>query len=395
MKNRFSKKMMTALMLVLAIFMSIVPITAFADTSETVPHDEVGCCEFSMESNNSLESEISLPQVNDEVLHIESSKAEIIASIKSSSEFSVKGTVEKEGKQTNANEYFDFSIASKFDIAKWAFKNNLISEVEKIDCYCDLYINRNFENLFCLTEVIEEISEYRDNTFLTEEMSHKINAIFERPFSDEEKSDNTSQSRSKPDLSNEANYSSDHFKIYYDSSKVLRSTAQNVASCFEELYTIFINAGYNKPKLEILRTTYQVYLDPNEKNGQSTIAGTCFSNSSLTNTCSSYIVLYKFGSAQTVDQNMEEIICHEYFHAIQKAYNSNVNWFTEACAEWAVINYVQRSYTIDWKVESFLNESNLLTDENYKYGTVLYPLTIQRAYGGVNTIRSIWECYND
>jgi len=104
------------------------------------------------------------------------SKAELISAIKSKEAFSIDGTVTKDGKAYRINEYYDFSTASKFDVAAWAYKAELLTEAEKIDCYCDLIIERNFENIYCLESIHSEIVEYQSNTELSSEVTNKINS---------------------------------------------------------------------------------------------------------------------------------------------------------------------------------------------------------------------------
>ena len=69
-------------------------------------------------------------------------KADLIAAITSPHIFSVNGTVTEGNTVRTINESFDFSNASKFDAANWAYEAKLISEEEKIDCYCDIIIDR-------------------------------------------------------------------------------------------------------------------------------------------------------------------------------------------------------------------------------------------------------------
>ena len=257
MKKIFSGRVLTSLVLILSICFGMLPLMAFTSSAEDSLHSGIDCCESCAAENESLDFDFSAFESNAEILHIESSSEEIIASIKSDSPFTIRGTVEKDGKITDANEYFDFSSVSRFDIAAWASRENYISEAEKIDCYCDLFVNRNFENIYCLTGIVDEIAQYRDNNLLTAEMSAKIDAVFERPFGDGSEIEETNGTRDVPNISNKSTCTTDDFKIHYDNTQVTATFAGSVAGYFQDMWELFENAGYDTPILEFLKFKYQ------------------------------------------------------------------------------------------------------------------------------------------
>lgn len=332
---------------------------------------------------------------------------DVISAIKSSESFDIDGIISKAEQSMDINEYYDFSTSSRFDIAKWAKKAEIITEAEMIECYCDLFIDRNFENTSCLTCVVAEIQDYQENNVVSAELGKKIDEVMTPPF--ESSSSNSENTRATPDYTTEATYSSANFTIHYDgsaNSTIDVEIAALYATYFEEFRAIYhSNYGFRYPLLETNETKYHVYLsaepDPNpDPEDGSLAAGVAVRNFSLLNTCSSYIVLYNqpYNLQGQNQHRLKCLIAHEYFHATQFAYNKcsreDNNWFVEANASFvALILNKYPLYHIDDVFEFF--RTNQPISETKGYGALVFPATIYREYGGMSAIRSIYEEYNE
>lgn len=342
--------------------------------------------EFFDDSN--IENDIfeSLKIPSDCVFNISSSTQNILNSLLSEEDFVINGTVTSYNGTVNINDYYNFADSNKFEIADWAWKADLISYEEKIESYCDLIIDRNFNNVTCLENFIDEIRIYSD-TIECSSFQDKINTVIEPRSSFYDNVFNDSISLLA--LSNVSTYSSDKFLVHYDSSATSRTEAVNVANYFETIRTKYLNFGFNSPILENSQSRYRVYMDP--ANNGSTLAATFKVNVSG-NTCASYIYLYNY---KTLDDLMRESIAHEYFHAIQNSYNHQSGWFKEACANWGAVNTCTAyPNSISW-IRSFINNStNVSMPSLSGYAAVVFPLTIQKNYGGTSTIRNIYEEYS-
>ena len=320
-----------------------------------------------------------------------SAKSEILSSIKSDSKFEINGTINILGKTSSIGTYYNFSNISKYEIADWAYRANIITEEEKIECYCELILSGNFGNICCLESVIEEISKYSKSNLISLNLKNKIDLIFHP----------TASTRTIPsDIL--YSFSTENFVVHYG-IKTPEYKAIQVANYFEGIRSQFIELGFRTPLLEQNQTKYNVYLTylPSSSGGiQSAAATTVKVNDSSSNpVCSSYIVIYDFGESTVFDTYVKEVATHEYFHAIQNAYNHKSNWFKEACANWAVININGSTLSCRNKIHSFSYMSTTMTNDdisvNPLYGACVFPLTIQHYYGGVDTIKSIYTMYGN
>jgi len=318
------------------------------------------------------------------------SKAELISAIKSKEAFSIDGTVTKDGKAYRINEYYDFSTASKFDVAAWAYKAELLTEAEKIDCYCDLIIERNFENIYCLNPIYAEIEEYKASNKLSSELDEKIRQ-------------SSVGNESTRAISSQSTYVSTNFIIYYDKNSGTTSTdAANVANFLQQIRTTFLNMGFNTPIATApLPTFFKVYLDPErapeiDEDTGGYPSAVCYWTSSSSNTASCFITYYNFShfniNSSSVETNKtKEILIHEYFHAIQNSYNYYSNWFKEACANWAVLAVSESHHIVSGTVWDLLQTDASPTLMENKYGAVVFPMAIHKLCGGYSAIRKIYE----
>ena len=321
-------------------------------------------------------------------IYINSTKEEVLHSLLRQDNFSINGVIYVNGKNVGFDDYLNTNFKSRFEITQWLYDVSFFSINQKIECFCDLILNRNFENSFCLNWVFNEILEYKNcaNDLYEEKKSvdilNKIETILSNPF---EKQNSNFPSRS---LASKTNYLTTNFNIHYDSSLVNQSEVIKVAEEFERVRTEFNIRGFELPILSFLNSRFHVYLDPyasEDGYGAVTNGGV-----SLTNTCSSSITIYNFDK---FNQYIREVISHEYFHAIQNAYNYHYCWFAEATASWAIIEVNDEYPNALDDICDFITSETNVTLPNAS-GSILFPLTIEKEYGGYSAIKSIYEEYH-
>ena len=338
---------------------------------------------FTNENLSFISKNLLIPENSS--IHISSSSNTIIKNILSEKLFTVNGTIADSLGTFQLNNYYDFAEKSKFQIAEWAYKAGVISQEEKIECYCDLIINKNFSNINCLENIINEIQVYfENNPEITFE--EKINKVVDPRSNFLSEESTTVLTRA---ISNEGTYNSKNFVIHYDKSKTDYLEAYKVCNYFEEIREKYKNFGFKYPLIEYTQK-YNVYLDP--ATNDTILGATIRDTPNLSkNTCSTYIYIYQF---RTFNDDIKEIIAHEYFHAIEDAYNYGNSWLKEACANWGAISICDKYTTALMWVRDFILNSTDISLVDTSYGAVLFPLTIQYKYGGIDTIVAIFEELN-
>ncbi len=344
----------------------------------------------SADKNNQKVEEVIIDSyyTQDSTLHIpnnaniltEITAKEIANKIVYDKEFFIDGTITNGLHKEKLSNYYDFSKTSKFEIAKWAYAANLISEEEKIECYCKLIENKNFINKSCLTEITWEISQYN-------------NSILEN--SNIDGSQNTNDNLILPqftDMPNETTSSNENFTVVYNSLEISASTATSVLDYLNELKSTFEFLEFRTPRLQTFQTKYFVYLDSEaDPDTEMNAYGYAYPTNLLINNYASYIRIFRF---ETLTDFYKEILAHEYFHAIQFAYNGNYNWFSEACANWSTfVACTTHSSLTPWINQYLTADKNTPMETLAGYSAVLFPLTIQYKYGGINAIRLIYDEY--
>lgn len=329
--------------------------------------------------------------INEEcIISVNSTEEEIIESIIYGDINSIDIDISIGSKLINISNYLDFEKISRFELVDWLCDNSVLNETQKIECYCDLIDSKNFENVICLESVYSELLEYQTslntnnnvNNYLV--LNGKLNSVLSNPYEN-------SNTRS---IDNEAKYSSENFRIHYDSNETTEQQAIEVAEFFEEIRDEFIDMGFEEPILELQYSGYQVYLDPDPNPDNSSTLAVCTKKSVTTKTCASYITIYNFNDLE--QGHVKESITHEYFHAIQNAYNQQSTWFKEACANWAATEVSEQyNVSLGWANDFIRNSYDESIYSTNGYGAVLLPLTIEKKYGGYSAIRSIYEEYNN
>lgn len=288
------------------------------------------------------------------------------------------------GRKVAINKEIDVSNYTQKEKVDYLYNKGLISNSIRIDKYCDILINKEFEGLHCLNDLFEEIQAYKkDNDNIPFILGNKIDYVL----------DENGGLRSRPNTNK--SYSSTNFKIHYRSTYCDDSTAQAVASYMEGLRTLFIGNYFQTPILEFLSTRYHIYLT-GESNGNT--LGSCFMTTS-NKTTASYIVIYGFDNSLTTD--IQTTLSHEYFHAIQNSYNSTSNWFKEAAAEWAgLFGTGDQTQFVDWMECMYLTSASYcnFAESIYNslgYETAFFALTLDECYCGAETLAGIYDEIGD
>lgn len=313
---------------------------------------------------------------------IYSSADEIKENILSTDVFTVDGVVSVNDKIVEISDYYDFTKENKYNITKWAYEIGKITKEEEIECLCDLVIMKNFDNIDCLEGVIDYIKNYAETGEIDEVLIKKISSVIG--------SDNDVQADhlANTSISNEATYSNSYFTIHYDSSVNTLAEARAVAAYFSTVRSQYMNMGFNTPILETGEIRFHVYLDPGSGGGSAAVT---YKVNVSGNKCASYIILFNFRS---LTDAVRQRIAHEYFHAIQNAYNHDSGWFKESMANWGKIIITGQSSTCDLQVRDFIGSSDSLdSSTSMGYGAVVLPLAIHYKFGGSDTILEIYKEY--
>ncbi len=315
----------------------------------------------------------------DNISTIHSSSAEICQSILADEMFSIQATVVDGEEVFSANEYYDFSKQSRYQIAEWAWSIGAITEAEAIMCMCELILNKNFYNIRCLENVIERIQEYSNENPLSVDLNTKVSDTLDF------------LSNSTLSISSDAIFTNTNFIIHYDSTVNTYAEAQAVGNYFNVVRNNYLEMGFVSPIFEKGKDRYHVFLDPAPYPDNAETAATTSKTNISGNTCSSYITIWNF---TTLNDTVRQCIGHEYFHAIQNAYNHQSGWFKEGCANWGAIVSTGMSTFCDGWLNGYIGSTTPMPELS-GYETFVLPLTIQKKYGGVSTIKSIYERYHD
>lgn len=349
-----------------------------------------------------------------QTLTVQTTAEALMEKILSSDAFSIEGSVTTNTGVKDVNAYYDFDSMSRFAIADWAERNALITQEQKMESYCDLVMARQFDNITCLEPVVSAIQEYQVQNPNDSQMMQKTTLALNSldPMQEEQAS-----TRSFGEIDEEnweiRSFTAPHFLIYYkvyigEKSTIKRLTpgdASDVADYLLQVRQYFIDLGFDTPLLESGTQRYRIYLDPEYKPGTSGLSGltTGTGDYATQSTCASYITIFGFTGISQI--GLTHVLAHEYFHAIQNAYNYDSSWFKESCATWA--GAVAYGYLISEnnvsdigsmakpKINSFIQSQNSLFDQQTSnYGAAVFICTLDVYFGGSSTILEIYEVYN-
>lgn len=198
---------------------------------------------------------------------------------------------------------------------------------------------------------------------------------------------------------NERTYTRSGFTIHYESGVYSETSLNAIAVLFNFAKSSLCSTfDFLTPPLKTDGEdggTYHVYLT-----SQISYAGVTLKYMDESNG-SSYIIINIPNNFDYEGSYYKGLIAHEYMHAVQYAYVNNyeANWyvFNEATAHLARITCSPYG-SISTSVNKFLNtpEKSLFNnEENRGAGGVLFPLYIKENYSGMNTIRKIYEAFNN
>ncbi len=331
------------------------------------------------QTNNTLNGEEKEPikyqkkQLDNELEYTFSSNKEtIINNLISYSDFEANGTVYFNGKTISLDDYYDFSSFNKFEIAEWLGELNVFSNDDLFYLYNSLIETRQFNNIECLNPIYERYQELASlQTFGVSRIAN--------PF--------------QPQLRDLPSVQDEHFTIFYDDITIAQ--ANYALSCFETIYVAFDEMGFSHPipedGLDKLRITILNSPDPNDQRNAAGIATPHYINGNNSNKMATDITIFNYGNNSTY---VHKTMAHEYFHGIQFAYHYSSDWHSEAFANWAQ-NKKYDMYGWNDLVNSFIESDLSLTHDATKYGAMIFPLTLERDYGGYSTIRKFYEIYEN
>ncbi|HEX2945588.1 MAG TPA: MXAN_6640 family putative metalloprotease [Clostridia bacterium] len=170
-----------------------------------------------------------------------------------------------------------------------------------------------------------------------------------------------------------------------------------VAEAFENVRALTcVSRGYREPLLEEGKDYYDIYVyDLKDKYGV-TFSSKMYGSQNRAGTASSYICIdNSYSREKGFDKSRLECMrvtaAHEYFHAVQYAYNVEADaWWKEASATWnedevytGINDYVRY-------IRKYFKTPGLSLDKT-SYSGVIFAKFLSQYYGGFDTMRRIWE----
>ncbi|MBQ8432546.1 MAG: hypothetical protein IJX28_06645 [Clostridia bacterium] len=307
------------------------------------------------------------------------SSTEILSRLVAQEPFSIDGTLLTDSQTVELNEFYNFSTMSRFAIADWACRNDLITEEQKIESYCDLLTTRNFENIVCLDPIYKQIDNYAKKHRLDTTLNQKVSLVLNP----------TDQTQSVYAINSDSVNDGQIVVHDYDGVGILESElerilsmAQGIRSSYENMGIPFLNPDFDG--------YYVIALRGSSSGGScetNPIGGSIEGNKQLSAT-TLYISVDGNGVINTSNTVLRQRLAHGMFHAIQNSYHSAEGWFKEACADWGA--WAATGLTTGLNLNAFINSSLSMT-ANVGGGAMLFPATIARYYGGAATILEIYE----
>jgi hypothetical protein len=156
--------------------------------------------------------------------------------------------------------------------------------------------------------------------------------------------------------------------------------------------------GFKKPVLDYGKESYHVYIyDLKGKYGITFPISFYNTGKYKPRVASGFISIdNNYSSAKGFKKSWEDCLkvtaAHEFFHAVQNAYNADADsWWKEASATW------NEDEVYDSVNDYFQYLGNVFSApdkplENSSYGGVVFAKYLSENYGGYSIIKSIWEC---
>lgn len=301
----------------------------------------------------------------------------------------VTGQAEIGGKFIPYSNTFEFDSVDPLITVNSLYDAGLLSEIQKIQQYCNLYENYSFPSGYCLLPLVSTLQDYRTEMSSTDfelndyevETLNQINEIIPLAYT-------------PPSLPHYK--TSGHFTVHYNLQTVQNQSIthiNNVLTYLNDLYDTAVDEGFEEPLCETGESTIHVYLlsETGDANGLT------WQSESFGTTSAGSIEIYGFTS---LSSGIKETMAHEFFHAIQYAYQNKYSaskWIYESCAVWFGVKYSGFRNRAHDKLNQYVSNPNrpiFSTNESELYMAGPFIMAIDIAYGGTPTIERIWYNYS-
>lgn len=175
-----------------------------------------------------------------------------------------------------------------------------------------------------------------------------------------------------------------YFTVYYNDG-VPQATATQALAFLTNIRSKALANNFKLPRLESGKSTLQVYLYSQSSPNR----GVTYATDLVDGTAASYIEIWGITNWSA---EWGETVAHEYFHAIQNAYFYYNNWFKESTAVWFAAKYANSIERAQSKFNNYFTNCHTgLESDGNQYGSGVFPMAIDVAFGGTATIRKIYE----
>ena len=311
-------------------------------------------------------------------------------------------SLKKAEKSRNANDNEEYELCSA-DRIRLAYDSGLIDETTKVR-----YLTRALFHTGRLPDEYRSRVPIKSGTGLLEELGEYLKSRSTEPIAAEYI--RQSLASSVPELDRSFISPGGHFNIHYTLNgenavdynyrdpEAVPSYIRQIAEAFENVRTVTcISRGYRSPLLEEGKGSYDIHVfDLKDKYGVTYSSQIYGAKGIRSGMASSYICVdNSYSSEKGFDKSrldcMRVTAAHEYFHAVQYAYNVKADtWWKEASATWnedevytGINDYVRY-------IRKYLRTPGLSLDKA-SYGGVIYAKFLSQYYGGREAIRKIWE----
>ena len=304
-------------------------------------------------------------------------------------------TINANGFIQTSDVHKDMSALATLEKADILYNAGVISEEYKVEMYLDAYKKNDFDGQDCLTSIDDYLLNYYIS-HVGSDISQKVQSVFTNS-NRSALSPYTFSSPGEKSITIGTGDTAITYKIHYENDateacymsnpSVVLGYVANIASYY------YTQNQFNIPAYENGETVYHIYFYPMDGG----VNGRCSSRSSG----GSYISINYPPSSNTVN-DLKKTIAHEMFHSIQLVYNNNQtfgNWFTEASATYAGLNYINTYLTYaKTKADNYLTTTSMRLNDysssnQRNYGEFLFPQYISQRYGGISAIRRVLEYY--
>ena len=307
----------------------------------------------------------------------------------SNSGLTITGKAEINGKLIPYSDTFEFDSVDPLITVNSLYNVGLLSETQKIQQYCNLYESYTFPSGYCLLPLVSTLQDYRTEMSSTDlelsdyevEALNHIDEIIPLAYT-------------PPSLPHYK--TSGHFTVHYNLQTVQNKSIthiNNVLTYLNNLYDTAVSEGFKEPLCETGENTIHVYLlsETGDSNGLT------WQSKSFGTTSAGSIEIYGFTS---LSNDIKETIAHEFFHAIQYAYQNKYSaskWIYESCAVWFGVKYSGYRNRAHSKLNQYVSDPNrpvFSTNESELYMAGPFIMAIDIAYGGTPTIERMWYNYS-